>query len=43
MPISRYWRSIWPSSEIARMVPTATIQRSATGMRRFHPNAMNWS
>ena len=43
MPISRYWRSICPSSEIERMVPTATIQSSEIGISRFQPNAMNWS
>ena len=43
MPISRYCRSMPPSSEIARMVATATIQTSAIGISRFQPNAMNWS
>ena len=43
MPISRYLRSIWPSSEIDRIVPTATIHTSEIGISRFQPNAMNWS
>ena len=32
-----------PSSEIARIVATATIQTSEIGISRFQPNAMNWS
>jgi hypothetical protein len=43
MPMSRYRRSIWPSREIERMVPTATIQTREIGISRFQPNAMNWS
>ena len=32
-----------PSSEIARIVATATIQPREIGMSHFHPRAMNWS
>ena len=32
-----------PSSEIARIVPTAMIQASEIGIRYFQPSAMNWS
>ena len=32
-----------PSRLSARIVATATIQASETGISRFQPNAMNWS
>ena len=32
-----------PSRLSSRIVATATIQTSETGMSTFQPNAMNWS